>query len=274
MQLVEVVSHETGITAEKIVLLRHSTDSVRVLRKCGATVEEYTALQPVGTKYDFYRNPANLNQIVVAIVEDHVYGVFKINGIARTGSNYDLASVEYILFDKSREKPPRHCHYFNLEAIPTSVIGQRVSGWETRTRTPVQRHGDSFFHEILVSGRGKFIAATSLNAKFSEEIESAIQMPRDDRIKLIGTDERIPRKIAVISYVFDRSALVVAEVLDRANGRCEACKAPAPFLRKSNGSPYLEVHHVKQLAEGGSDNLANAIAICPNCHRKAHYGDA
>nr|WP_275041241.1 HNH endonuclease signature motif containing protein [Halomonas meridiana] len=46
----------------------------------------------------------------------------------------------------------------------------------------------------------------------------------------------------------------------------------APFNRKSDGSPYLEVHHRKPLAEGGDDTVANAIALCPNCHRAAHYG--
>jgi 5-methylcytosine-specific restriction endonuclease McrA len=31
-------------------------------------------------------------------------------------------------------------------------------------------------------------------------------------------------------------------------------------------------HHVKQLAHGGEDTVENAIAVCPNCHRKAHHG--
>ncbi|MGX5612966.1 HNH endonuclease [Bacillus toyonensis] len=34
----------------------------------------------------------------------------------------------------------------------------------------------------------------------------------------------------------------------------------------------MEVHHVVPLAQGGEDSIENAIGICPNCHRKAHYG--
>uniref|UniRef100_UPI003D06D395 HNH endonuclease n=1 Tax=Alcaligenes faecalis TaxID=511 RepID=UPI003D06D395 len=64
----------------------------------------------------------------------------------------------------------------------------------------------------------------------------------------------------------------MAEVLERASGSCEACKEPAPFKRKSDGTPYLEVHHRIQLAHGGEDTVENAIALCPNCHRKAHFG--
>ena len=71
---------------------------------------------------------------------------------------------------------------------------------------------------------------------------------------------------------FNRDPAVEAWVLNNSKGVCESCKASAPFLRKRDGSSYLEIHHVKRLADGGSDTVANAIAICPNCHREFHYG--
>lgn len=70
---------------------------------------------------------------------------------------------------------------------------------------------------------------------------------------------------------FVRDAAVVAYVLRDAGGNCECCVQPAPFT-KPNGLPYLEVHHVKQLASGGSDRISNAVAVCPNCHRELHHG--
>ena len=54
----------------------------------------------------------------------------------------------------------------------------------------------------------------------------------------------------------------------RAAGHCQLCDEPAPF--ESNGVPFLEVHHVKWLAEGGPDTVDNVVALCPNCHRKMH----
>ncbi|WP_407646473.1 HNH endonuclease [Henriciella aquimarina] len=39
-----------------------------------------------------------------------------------------------------------------------------------------------------------------------------------------------------------------------------------------SGALYLETHHIQPLAEGGADTLTNVIALCPNDHRKAHYG--
>jgi 5-methylcytosine-specific restriction protein A len=70
---------------------------------------------------------------------------------------------------------------------------------------------------------------------------------------------------------FVRDPEVVAWVVRRAKGICEACDKPAPFAR-SDGTPYLEVHHVRSLAEGGPDTVDNAIAACPTCHRRLHLG--
>ena len=44
------------------------------------------------------------------------------------------------------------------------------------------------------------------------------------------------------------------------------------IYRKNNGSPFLEVHLIKQLAIGGFETVANAKVLCPNCHRKAYCG--
>ena len=59
--------------------------------------------------------------------------------------------------------------------------------------------------------------------------------------------------------------------LDRAEGICELCKKPAPF-HSLQRRPYLEVHHVKPLADDGPDTVDNTVALCPNCHREAHKG--
>ncbi|WP_288379382.1 HNH endonuclease signature motif containing protein [uncultured Massilia sp.] len=72
----------------------------------------------------------------------------------------------------------------------------------------------------------------------------------------------------VTSYV--RDPAVKAWVLQAANGHCEGCGAPAPF-KGMDGLPFLEVHHVMPLSSHGSDTTANAVALCPNCHRRCHY---
>jgi 5-methylcytosine-specific restriction protein A len=78
-----------------------------------------------------------------------------------------------------------------------------------------------------------------------------------------------PESATVTSKVFKRDPLVRAYVLEEAGGKCELCDHPAPFEDK-DGGPFLEVHHVKLLAEGGADTAENSVALCPNCHRSLH----
>jgi 5-methylcytosine-specific restriction enzyme A len=73
----------------------------------------------------------------------------------------------------------------------------------------------------------------------------------------------------IVILGFARNPDVVAEVMIRANGICESCRKEARFFRRKDGTSYLEVHHIKQLADDGEDTVANAIALCPNSSRKA-----
>ncbi|WP_343928453.1 HNH endonuclease signature motif containing protein [Pigmentiphaga daeguensis] len=68
-----------------------------------------------------------------------------------------------------------------------------------------------------------------------------------------------------MTEAYVRNPDVVAEALHRARGQCGRCKQPAPFSRRKDGSPYLEVHHIQLLKDGGEDRVENAIALCPNC---------
>jgi len=86
------------------------------------------------------------------------------------------------------------------------------------------------------------------------------------------TGTKKPKKTTKESTQYTRDPTIVAWVLENAGGVCESCSKPAPFT-KEDGSPFLEVHHMKNLADEGSDTITNAIAICPNCHRLLHYGE-
>ncbi len=85
---------------------------------------------------------------------------------------------------------------------------------------------------------------------------------------LLSARPTAARKRRSVSY-FSRSQRIHAFVVARADGCCEACNTTAPFL-KPDGSPYLEPHHTDRLADDGPDHPATVIALCPNCHRRAH----
>ncbi|HBR56950.1 MAG TPA: hypothetical protein DEA22_05705 [Blastocatellia bacterium] len=114
-------------------------------------------------------------------------------------------------------------------------------------------------------------SAESYEEKLQDQVRKSLKDSPTARRARLAAAEKQPSKLAVTVMVYRRNPDVVAEVLLRANGSCEACRKKAPFARAKDGSPYLEIHHELQLAKGGDDTVANAMALCPNCHRAKHY---
>ena len=255
------------------MFLRHGNDSVAALRNYGATVEEFTAIQPIDSKYDYFHTRKPQISVVVVIVNDHVYGVFTILGVEATGTNLSVASPEYRRFDSERGKPTRECRKFLLRRLSSIATGLPVHGWERRTRTPVQRNTDSFFAAVEVGEVNTDLNEEAVEASFRNQIEASLRSNPAERQFRLAQAADTPARVTVKSFAYVRNPDVVAEVLSQANGACQRCRNPAPFNRRSDGTPYLEVHHRVPLALGGKDTVANAMALCPNCHREAHYGD-
>lgn len=108
--------------------------------------------------------------------------------------------------------------------------------------------------------------------EFEQAVRKSSKSTPEERKKRLAGAPKIPSRSPVVHLSFDRNPDVVAEVLFQANGICGRCRRPAPFTRRKDNSPYLEVHHKRQLSQGGEDTVENAIALCPNCHRDLHYG--
>lgn len=114
--------------------------------------------------------------------------------------------------------------------------------------------------------------AENIQQTFASAAHQALRDSTVDRRARLNKANPKPAVRYVMTRVFVRNPDVVAEVLHRAQGRCERCHNQAPFNSRSTGEPYLEVHHRIPLAKNGDDTVENAIALCPNCHRASHYG--
>ncbi len=122
--------------------------------------------------------------------------------------------------------------------------------------------------EIRDASTSEFIANN-----FQEKVKKSQKSLSSARRERLKKTPKKPTEKLVPTRVFNRNPDVVAEVLLRSKNKCECCGEDAPFKRESDNQPYLEVHHLKQLANGGDDTVANAVALCPNCHREQHYGE-
>jgi 5-methylcytosine-specific restriction protein A len=78
---------------------------------------------------------------------------------------------------------------------------------------------------------------------------------------LLGNDGA--SKVSSLRSGYKRSQKVRKAVLRRAGGKCERCYVSRDF------PGFLDVHHI--LGIGTSDRVRNCVALCPNCHREAHY---
>lgn len=133
-------------------------------------------------------------------------------------------------------------------------------------------------------GRAKVVLIDLINDLWERETrsEAATDDPVALRTRAISASRKLnrldvpkgvrtPARKTASGVRFVRDPNVIAWILATSAGRCEVCDAPAPF-ETADGLPYLEVHHVRPLAEGGPDTTDNAAAACPNCHRRLHLG--
>ena len=84
--------------------------------------------------------------------------------------------------------------------------------------------------------------------------------------ELIGSDG--DKRLLNISSGVKRDPAVRREVIKRCKGTCErpGCGASRDF------PGFLDVHHI--LGAEKSDRAWTCVALCPNCHREAHFSPA
>lgn len=159
-----------------------------------------------------------------------------------TGSfEYRMQNISYVLSLLGRDWLPGLPPAKNVGARVAAVIERLIGEVEMRPSVPVV--GDT----IEVSKERRTIAARPAGNKTPTATTSSVT-------------------------AYARDAKVKAWVLRRSGGSCEACGCAAPFVGV-DGFPFLEVHHVRKLADAGSDTVSNAVALCPNCHRRLHFSE-
>lgn len=109
-------------------------------------------------------------------------------------------------------------------------------------------------------------------AEEDDALEPAISLAEARKLALAAAESgSAGEKGSARRTVYRRNRRIAEYVLRRSGGNCESCENPAPFM-KTNGSPYLEPHHVNRLSDGGLDHPRFIGAICPTCHREIHHG--
>ena len=170
-------------------------------------------------------------------------------------------------------------HFELSEADLAPTVARGESHWENSVRWARSDLNDAGLLDRSQHGVWKLSqASSSVTPDFDSEPTTDLQ-ELDRRAANLRQRGEVPlprghltpQTVTSEGTTYLRDPRVKAWVLQMARGQCDLCNNPGPFLL-ATGEPYLEEHHVLPLAQGGSDTVQNAVAVCPNCHRRLHLG--
>lgn len=157
----------------------------------------------------------------------------------------------------------------NTSDIYSLVIAYTLIPNYTELRILRTKEKGSNCYTFLLKLKSSVDLMTEFNQEFEKEVESRRRDNRQDLLDAARNRANKPSKSHINTTVYYRDPVIAAAVKERAKGKCDLCEQPAPFSN-AEGLPYLEEHHLVRLADGGDDSIDNAVALCPNCHRKMH----
>ena len=149
---------------------------------------------------------------------------------------------------------------------PETRMGREIVSWvDVGDLLTIGRIGDQLFFskekpeasEPMADELGRQLAKSLDPKKLAEKAKRRVGPPAK-RQRMVND--------------FVRDPFIVAAAIARADGRCEMPQCEAQLFNREDDRPYLEVHHITPLGEGGDDTFVNAAALCPSCHRELHFG--
>ena len=173
------------------------------------------------------------------------------------------------------------------ELLPSTYYGSVRDG---SGRTPEKRMGRGIINwvkvgDVLSMGTdGQTIFVMKQNS-LPDDLETALENQdfgsrAESMVDQIFTDLNLERLLSEVqrrgrrpssSFVYERDPAIKAFAKRRSQYRCEMPDCHYVGFAKPNGELYIEVHHIVPLATEGGDIISNVAALCPNCHKKAHY---
>lgn len=219
--------------------------------------------------------------------QNEIERYFSVNDEVATVTKKRIFTITEILDNKIRIQPKagknkKYLHYDKLSTIINNYDKIDTKSIEKSVRVVLEEKGfnkldtETYLYglarEYLNLKRQNLFSASYIQSELEKAVEKSKKLNQTERDARLKDAPKKPKVLIVRSTTYQRNPDVVADVLERANGICEKCSLPAPFRKKKDNTPYLEVHHKIQLSKGGDDTVENALSLCPNCHREEHFG--
>ena len=186
-------------------------------------------------------------------------GEQKLEGQNKTLAESNQNGITVYLFEMFYQQRYQYRGIVKLVGEPFPEIEYDVNGKERKVwKFPLKLINEKDIMDVtIIDEQESHLHGTISIAEYLENWEN---FKKAQSIKFEAT-ERTVKTTRV------QTTPVIGEYVKMRAGRfCELCGCEAPF--EYNGRPYLELHHLKSISEGGKDSTDNVAAICPNCHKK------
>lgn len=195
-------------------------------------------------------------------------------------------NLDLPVHQKSHDELKYEIELLSNSGIEVSRLSQRAKSIDPSTPSfPVNGSASGVnlsYEDLLLNSIDEFYSlkgedTSDLENNLAEEIDYDLQ--KDDKQKIlndaqsfINIDPGYITKEGV--YVVRRDNEVqkrrVAVIEDYT---CQVCQFKSQYTRK-NGKPgwIIDIDHIVDKKDGGTEDLKNLWALCPNCHRKKSRG--
>ncbi len=224
---------------------------------------------------------------------------FELSVIAYYLSEYDDKAV-YELGYKTRTETfneisyllGRENNYLKLRRDEFDVLtSSSRKGW--RNRLPVKDVVELYLEYSLksyeeVTNEVKNILQRAKDRIYMDQCESQdeISYIKEVNRRIIShSGEKVfsckPQKVPEMKegkmVVYKRNPIKAVNALKNADYKCEYCNEHETFIRKGNGLPYTEPHHLIPMKaqkdfKFSLDVENNIVSLCSHCHNLIHYG--
>lgn len=149
------------------------------------------------------------------------------------------------------------------------VLGRAFQGLAAVRQLSAEDHGilSHYSRDLPPEVRACLLPEERLEALLVSQDERAVEaLLHEEPSGLAET-----RKRYLFLQAIKRDPMLVQQMRERYQGRCQICKWEP---RSIYGSDICETHHIQWLSRGGFDTDSNLVLLCPNHHRAVHSCDA
>ncbi|WP_019211954.1 HNH endonuclease [Yersinia massiliensis] len=174
----------------------------------------------------------------------------------------------------------------NLETKEILIVHPKKKGNELRLYMSIEFYGNTGDIFIIYTKNNislPIIGFIPLQTwkKFSDDSDKACLISTldtdDDKYQkgILLSQAGIPFERT--SLLFPRNVAIARQALEKANYQCEYGSAHKTFISPITKLEFMEAHHLIPLSVQKDfsislDHICNIFSLCPNCHRKIHFG--